>query len=325
MNPSHTFATAGTFDVSVAITTANGTSTSNKSVTILQGPVANAISNQSVCIAANGTNAISDTSYENTSNPQIIYARVTNNLDLTCSATTSFSLIVRSKPSIVLSDNFIICKGTPLTITAPTGFSSYNWSNGSLSETATFSMACNYSLTVTKNYGDAVCSNVKTFILKSSNAATITNVIATDWTESDNIITILVTGDGDYEYSIDGFNYQNSNQFSGLNNGETRFYIRDKNNCGIISDSIFLLMYPRFFTPNGDGYNDTWKINFSETEPNMKITIFDRFGKLIKSFNDKNNFWDGTLNGLSLPSSDYWFTIKRENGKEYKGHFSLKR
>jgi gliding motility-associated-like protein len=83
-------------------------------------------------------------------------------------------------------------------------------------------------------------------------------------------------------------------------------------------------MYPKFFTPNGDGYNDTWAIKFSFYEPNLKVNIFDRYGKLIKILNNTNS-WDGKYNGNELLSSDYWFVVTRENGKEYRGHFSLKR
>jgi gliding motility-associated-like protein len=83
-------------------------------------------------------------------------------------------------------------------------------------------------------------------------------------------------------------------------------------------------MYPKFFTPNGDGYNDTWKIKFSDLETSMIIKIFDRYGKLLKELT-QNNSWDGTFNGQELPASDYWFAVTRNNGKEYKGHFSLKK
>jgi hypothetical protein len=44
--------------------------------------------------------------------------------------------------------------------------------------------------------------------------------------------------------------------------GAYTVYVRDKNGCGIVTDKVYLLMYPKFFTPNGDGYNDTWSIHF---------------------------------------------------------------
>ncbi|MFN4198131.1 MAG: T9SS type B sorting domain-containing protein, partial [Flavobacterium sp.] len=86
--------------------------------------------------------------------------------------------------------------------------------------------------------------------------------------------------------------------------------------------------YPPFFTPNQDGYNDTWNIIGGDQLVNAKIYIFDRYGKLLKQISPNGEGWDGTYNGRPLPSTDYWFTINyEENGtpKEFKAHFSLKR
>jgi gliding motility-associated-like protein len=84
-------------------------------------------------------------------------------------------------------------------------------------------------------------------------------------------------------------------------------------------------MYPKYFTPNGDSLNDYWRIKFSENEPNLMVTIFDRYGKLMTQFDSINIGWDGTYQGNQMPSTDYWFVVKRENGKEFRGHFTLKR
>ncbi len=82
---------------------------------------------------------------------------------------------------------------------------------------------------------------------------------------------------------------------------------------------------PKFFTPNGDTYNDTWKIKLSDFEEGLTVNIYDRYGKLIKTLASNTSEWDGKHNGIDLPSSDYWFVVTRANGKEHKGHFSLKR
>lgn len=82
--------------------------------------------------------------------------------------------------------------------------------------------------------------------------------------------------------------------------------------------------YPKFFTPNGDGFNDFWKIKNIDLFPNAELNIFDRYGKLLKQLNISNNGWDGTFNGLALPSDDYWFQLIIDN-KTIKGHFSLKK
>jgi gliding motility-associated-like protein len=125
-----------------------------------------------------------------------------------------------------------------------------------------------------------------------------------------------------------------------LKNGVTYYASQTSNNCE--SDKIPIIIeiltatnadcinfedelpFPKFFTPNSDGYNDTWTIDFAYLEPNSVIRIFDRYGKLIKIL-ATNTSWDGNYLNQPLPSTDYWFVVTRKDGKEYKGHFSLKR
>lgn len=87
---------------------------------------------------------------------------------------------------------------------------------------------------------------------------------------------------------------------------------------------VEVLPYPKFFTPNSDGFNDTWTIDFAYLAPNTGIRIFDRYGKLITVLSE-NSSWDGNYSNQPLPSTDYWFTVTRKNGKEFRAHFSLKR
>lgn len=145
------------------------------------------------------------------------------------------------------------------------------------------------------------------------------------------IITIEVTGgSGDYAYQLDDNSPQDNNQFTVTQGGEYSITVVDKNGCENSVLSIFALNYPRFFTPNSDGYNDTWSIKGLSQQLEAQIQIFDRFGKLVKSIKPYlSEVWDGTLNGAMLPADDYWFTLnyKDRTGlkKQYKSHFSLKR
>jgi len=84
------------------------------------------------------------------------------------------------------------------------------------------------------------------------------------------------------------------------------------------------LPFPKFFTPNGDGFNDLWTINPAYLAPNAGIKIFDRYGKFIKELAPGTS-WDGNYIGRQEPAADYWFIVKRFNGTEFRGHFSLKR
>jgi gliding motility-associated-like protein len=87
--------------------------------------------------------------------------------------------------------------------------------------------------------------------------------------------------------------------------------------------------FPAFFTPNQDGYNDYWNINWFDPIQFSEVSIFDRYGKLIKTLKTTNDSWDGKYNFNDLFSTDYWFkliyTDCNGNKKEYKSHFSLKR
>jgi gliding motility-associated-like protein len=243
----------------------------------------------------------------------------------TCFQIVALELQLVSKPFLNINDIMPICEGETITINAGNGFDTYLWSTNEVSSSITVSQPGNYSVTVSKIHGTTSCSSTKNFTVVNSNIGTISEIITSDWTQNENTISVLLFSNsfGNYEYSLNGIDFQDNNTFYGLENGEYTVYVRDKNGCGISSEDIYLLMYPKFFTPNGDGYNDFWKIKFSENEPNLKVKIFDRYGKFLFEFYPNSMGWDGKFNNIDSPSTDYWFVVIRENGKEYKGHFSL--
>lgn len=252
-----------------------------------------------------------------------IYVRITFNNS--CYRVVTLELNVLPLPVLKMKDTYAVCENGFTTITADSGFDSYLWSTGATTQNIVVSQGGNYSVTVTKNTGSLSCSSTKNIFVEVSQKATITNIETVDWTSSENVITVFVDGSGDYEYSVDGINFQSSNQFYNLPNGEYTVYVKDSKGCGITKKDVYLLMYPKYFTPNGDGYNDFWGISFYQNEQNLSVKIFDRYGKFIKQLIATDPFWDGTYNGQELPATDYWFTVIRQDGTEYKGHFSLKR
>jgi gliding motility-associated-like protein len=245
----------------------------------------------------------------------------------TCFQIVTLTLELVSKPIIPINDMAPICEGSSITLNGGNNYDSYTWSTGETSQIITITQPGNYSVIVTENHGATTCTSTKNFTVANSNIATIQEIISSDWTDNNNTISVLLhnNSQGDYEYSLNGIDFQESNIFNNLEAGEYTVFVRDKNGCGMVSEELYLLMYPKFFTPNGDGYNDYWKIKFSENEPNLTIKIFDRYGKFLKQLGTNSIGWDGKYLSNDLPSSDYWFVVTRENGKEYKGHFSLKR
>lgn len=153
-------------------------------------------------------------------------------------------------------------------------------------------------------------------------------------------ISIVVESPTDarlFEFALDEGAYQDSRVFYDVLNGTHRVWVRYKDQRSICPQyvDIFVLGYPKFFTPNGDGFNDTWNIPTLKGHPEAVIYIYDRYGKLLSQFTPANGGWDGTFNGKPMPSTDYWFTVEYlEEAKQanqvprkvqYKGHFSLKR
>lgn len=245
----------------------------------------------------------------------------------TCFQIVTLTLELVSKPIIPINNIEPLCEGKNITLNGGNNYDSYTWSTGETSQQITITQPGNYSVVVNENHGTITCSSTKVFTVVNSNIATIQEIISSDWSDNYNTITVVLnnSSQGNYEYSLNGIDFQDSNVFNNLEAGEHTVFVKDKNGCGMISEELFLLMYPKFFTPNGDGYNDFWKIKFSENEPNLTIKIFDRYGKFLKQLGTNSIGWDGKYLGKDVPSSDYWFVVIRENGKEHKGHFSLKR
>ena len=266
------------------------------------------------------------TNYTNTiPNNQTIYARIMNVQG--CYSDYPVNLVVNTFDTILVDETIGLCEDSILTLDAGSGFSSYEWNTipPQFTQQITVNSGGIYEVTLTNALN---CSKTKTFTIEASGIATIEDIIINDFQENNSaIIQVAASSLGDYEFSLDGVNYQDSNVFSNLNAGEYTVYIQDKKGCGIVFETFYILDYPKYFTPNNDGYNDTWYIKNLEKRnlENSIITVFDRYGKLLKQISGSSEGWNGTFNGNLLPASDYWFEIKLTNGKSVKGHFTLKR
>lgn len=140
--------------------------------------------------------------------------------------------------------------------------------------------------------------------------------------QKNNFIEINIFESGDFAYSLDGENFSLHNRFSDLSGGEYTVYVREINGCKYLAESVLILDYDKFFTPNGDGYNDHWKVSGFKGAL-YEIRIYDRYGKLIKVLNQHEEEWDGNYNGTPMPADDYWFSLVLEDGRNYRTHFSL--
>ena len=293
-----------------------------------------------------GTNPLAN-SYENTSNPQIIYARVDNDTtaDAQCYATTDLTLIVNLLPEFFLEDVYLGCvnvNGSELLdpvvmdIGLDPALYSFEWFDptGTLVSTSvTYTPLVGGTFTAIATNLATGCQNTVTTLVDPSSPPEVSAVVTTEFFADLHVIQASATGEGIYEFSLDDGPWQTSGTFEDVTPGFHSVIARDINGCGTGTTQVLVIDYPHFFTPNGDGYNDTWRVEGIETRPLAKIYIYDRFGKLLKQLSPLGPGWDGTFNGENLPATDYWFTIRLDVVfgeaesviKEFTGHFSLKR
>jgi gliding motility-associated-like protein len=285
---------------------------------------------------------------------QTIWIRVYNNATIgLCSDYTTVDIIVEERPEPVIQGGTIcvdFMTGEVLrTHTLDTGLDtthSFQWFfNGTqipgatgpsyeASEEGTY-----YVIAATANGCTSLPSAPVTIDLSGPPTAIGTGYSVSNYFSDNQVITINVDGFGEYEYRLDEGPWQESNIFTNVSAGEHTVYVRDMSTDSPCSEFVLALEgimtvdYPRYFTPNGDGYHDRWNIKgLGDDNTDAKIYIFDRYGKLVKQISSQGDGWDGTMNGTPMPGTDYWFTVQyREtvNGvstvKEFKAHFSLKR
>jgi gliding motility-associated-like protein len=185
-----------------------------------------------------------------------------------------------------------------------------------------------YSVIVTNTLTSCISEEVFATVIPNYPAESLTTTVTDAFTPEATLTVNPLGGTGPFLYRLDDGPLQSSNVFVGVNSGVHTVWVEDGQGCTQLSREVTVIDYPRYFTPNGDGFNDTWKIVGLENQPEAKIYIFDRYGKLLKQISTVGEGWNGTFNGRELPASDYWFTIEyleSNTNKLFKAHFSLKR
>ncbi|MDY2588520.1 T9SS type B sorting domain-containing protein [Winogradskyella aquimaris] len=262
-----------------------------------------------------------------------------------CYEVAPLTLQVNPLPNFDLEDSYVLCINTNGTeildpLVLDTGLSATDYSfvwtfNGTeiAGETGPSLVPLQggtYGVTVTdtSTSTETSCENFDETVVVESEPPILVAEVVTQAFGNNNVIEAVATGIGDYEYSLDGGPWQDSGTFEGVSQGLHEVTARDRTGCGLTVVEVFVLDYPKYFTPNGDGNNDTW--NIEGIGSSAKIYIFDRYGKLLKQLSPTGQGWDGTYNGNRMPSSDYWFTViydepLTDQRKEFRAHFTLKR
>ncbi|MHB0754188.1 T9SS type B sorting domain-containing protein [Polaribacter sp. M15] len=313
--------------------------------------------------ASSGDNAVASP-YENTNPTERFFVRIQNRQTLCINDDASLEVIVNPLPNFEVTSPQILClNDLPLNIAIenPRDVYAYQWKapNGNPINTASIdhidiTVPGKYTVTATTTNG-TLCERTETIEIKESNTATLAQSFITIIDESNNIgsqdfISIFIDtinndlGPGDYQFAV--FNqddneripmigFQDEPLFENLTGGIYTIIVNDKNGCAPDTTlEVSVIQFPKFFTPNGDGSNDTWIVKGVNKTfyPNSSINIFNRYGKLVAQVPIDSQGWNGIYQGNLLPADDYWFNITLippENSNKpiinKKGNFSLLR
>lgn len=144
------------------------------------------------------------------------------------------------------------------------------------------------------------------------------------------IIAFPTGGVGNYTFTFEGEYYDGIPSYIYYTTQDFLVTVQDANGCTASVSQKFNyidICTPNYFTPNGDGINDTWAPGCSTNYTNLVFSIYDRYGQELGTYRYGQS-WDGSHQGVPLSSGDYWYLLKLNNSKddrEFVGHFTLYR
>ncbi len=138
---------------------------------------------------------------------------------------------------------------------------------------------------------------------------------------SDGTITVSPNG-GTAPYEITWSNGDSTTNGYNLVSGTYFITVTDGKQCSksiglVVPDSDRLCLgIPDAFTPNSDGINDTWEIQYIEMYQSSYVNVFNRWGQHVYQGVPNGDFWDGKFNGNFVPAGAYQYVIDLRNGME---------
>jgi gliding motility-associated-like protein len=287
---------------------------------------------ESTADALSELNVLPNQFTNSTPKAQTIYARA-ESANGNCYGISEVKLIIKELPQLEDTDYIEYCRNNPLPLVIDAGGLlrlstdyTYSWNTGETTYAITVVNSGDYTVTVKNENG---CTSQRVITVVYLDPAVIDSIDIVDANGGRlGSASVVASGLGNYEFRLDpNAGFQVSPVFTDLEPGFYTVEVNETNGCGTVFQKFSIVGYPRFFTPNGDGFNDFWQLDGvnSVFEADATLFIFDRFGKLLKQLSPSSQGWDGTFNGEPLPSNDYWFKATLTDGTVFSSHFTLKR
>jgi gliding motility-associated-like protein len=229
-----------------------------------------------------------------------------------CTGAVRDTMVMVAQPEPDLGGSISICEGESYTFSFDEEYYHYQWHDFSENDTYTTSETGEIYVKVWDEYG---CSGSDTAYLTVYDNPVVN--LGNDTTLCGS--SSLVLDAGDFE-AFDWSTGQSTNTvvvYSGA--GPVSVTVTDEHGCQATDEIVILECSPEIllgtianaFTPNMDGYHDSWEINNIHMFPNATIKVFDRWGRIVFEVKGgyDNNWYGTTSDGKDLPVDTYYYII----------------
>ncbi|MBI4929446.1 MAG: gliding motility-associated C-terminal domain-containing protein [Bacteroidetes bacterium] len=176
-----------------------------------------------------------------------------------------------------------------------------------------------YSITVTDNIGS---SSTASYVVGPTPFADNADIQSPFCTSNGHIVLIPIGGTAPYQFS---WSTGSTNQsITSIGEGVYSVVVTDANNCSVtysypLTETECFVTPEPYFTPNGDGINDTWFISNAQYFDNAHVIVFDRWGTRVHEQRGTYEPWNGkSYLGISVPVAVYYYFFYQEKDDKQK-------
>lgn len=250
-----------------------------------------------------------------------------------CPQTDSVAVTVKEKPAIEMEEDIVVCSGQGVrfnpTVTGDE-IDGYHWINPN-GDTIAHTLNLSFNMDPVSGTYTFVASSKSCGESKATQSVEVAPLpeLYIDSLTINSRKLVPIGRAGQYEFKLDNKEWSTEDVYENLTYDYPHTaFVRDELGCENMLVFVVKappIAIPDYFTPSEDGMNDTWDLTtIMDAYPNTKTTIYDRTGKVVAVLEGDATEWDGTYNGVPLPSTDYWYLINvPELRKQFTGHFTL--